>query len=164
MTYSPPWPDERVDRLRKLWEGGSSGAQCAALINWEFSCNITRNACVGQANRRGFIQPNGTNNKARAYRARAPRPKAKRPHKLTRLISELAVRDRAKVQTTQPVAPVMSSEVEPVPRHLSLFELKDTYCKYPFGESPYITFCGHPSEPGLSWCGFHKKIVWPRSG
>ena len=51
------------------------------------------------------------------------------------------------------------AEVEP--RHLSLIELERGDCRYPYGgdeEGEAITFCGHPRQPGSSYCTPHFQL------
>ena len=38
------WSDDRVEQLKKLWEGGLSASQIAAELG-----NVTRNAVIGKA-------------------------------------------------------------------------------------------------------------------
>lgn len=46
------------------------------------------------------------------------------------------------------------------PLHLTLAELKDGNCRFPFGEDPAaMTFCGHPTVSGRSWCPKHFAVV-----
>jgi hypothetical protein len=47
------------------------------------------------------------------------------------------------------------------PRHLSLIELERGDCHYPYGgdeEGEAITFCGHPRQPGSSYCAPHFQL------
>lgn len=47
------------------------------------------------------------------------------------------------------------------PRHLSLTELEFGDCRYPYGgdkEGEAITFCGHPRQPGSSYCAPHFHL------
>jgi GcrA cell cycle regulator len=49
-----------------------------------------------------------------------------------------------------------------VPRHLSLLELEDGDCRYPYGgdaEGEAITFCGHPRREGSSYCASHFHLT-----
>src|SRR4029078_9493946 len=43
------WSDDRVEQLKKLWEGGLSASQIAAELG-----NVTRNAGIGKVHRLGL--------------------------------------------------------------------------------------------------------------
>jgi len=43
------WTDDRVEQLKKLWEGGLSASQIAAELG-----NVTRNAVIGKVHRWAF--------------------------------------------------------------------------------------------------------------
>jgi len=43
------WSDDRVEQLKKLWEGGLSASQIAAELG-----NVTRNAVIGKVHRLGL--------------------------------------------------------------------------------------------------------------
>jgi GcrA cell cycle regulator len=43
------WTDDRVEQLKKLWEGGLSASQIAAELG-----NVTRNAVIGKVHRLGL--------------------------------------------------------------------------------------------------------------
>src|SRR5690348_6411872 len=65
------WPDERTERLKKLYEAGLSCSQIAAELN----CGLTRNAVIGKVHRlklerRGFI---AGQRKSTKVKAAAPR-------------------------------------------------------------------------------------------
>jgi GcrA cell cycle regulator len=48
------------------------------------------------------------------------------------------------------------------PRHLSLLELENGDCRYPYGgdaEGEAITFCGHPRREGSSYCVSHFHLT-----
>jgi GcrA cell cycle regulator len=49
-----------------------------------------------------------------------------------------------------------------VPRHLSLLELEDRDCRYPYGgeaEGEPITFCGQARREGSSYCVSHFHLT-----
>ena len=43
------WSDDRVEQLKKLWEGGLSASQIAGELG-----NVTRNAVIGKVHRLGL--------------------------------------------------------------------------------------------------------------
>ena len=67
------WTDERIDTLRKMWEGGSTASQIAEELG-----GVSRNAVIGKAHRLGLqsrpspVKPNDPN----AVKAEKPAPAA----------------------------------------------------------------------------------------
>src|SRR5947209_6669412 len=62
------WSDDRVEQLKKLWEGGLSASQIAAELG-----NVTRNAVIGKVHRLGL------SGRAKSPSSAAPRPRKARP-------------------------------------------------------------------------------------
>ena len=64
------WTDERIEKLTKMWEGGSTASQIAEELG-----GVSRNAVIGKAHRLGLKarpSPVKANEKATAERAEAP--------------------------------------------------------------------------------------------
>ena len=70
------WTDERIETLRKMWEGGQTASQIAEQLG-----GVSRNAVIGKAHRLGLqsrpspVKPNDPTPKAAAPAA-APKPAA----------------------------------------------------------------------------------------
>ena len=68
------WTDERIETLRKMWEGGQTASQIAEQLG-----GVSRNAVIGKAHRLGLqsrpspVKPNDSTPKAAAP-APAPKP------------------------------------------------------------------------------------------
>jgi len=48
------------------------------------------------------------------------------------------------------------------PRLIPLLELEPSDCRYPYGgdkDGDEITFCGHPRQPGASYCTPHFHLT-----
>ncbi|MFN3457547.1 MAG: GcrA family cell cycle regulator [Novosphingobium sp.] len=70
------WTDERIEKLTKMWEGGSTASQIAEELG-----GVSRNAVIGKAHRLGLKarpSPVKANEKPDAAAA-APAPKAPKP-------------------------------------------------------------------------------------
>jgi len=68
------WTDERIEKLTKMWEGGSTASQIAEELG-----GVSRNAVIGKAHRLGLKarpSPVKPNEKAEAAPAKTPRPPA----------------------------------------------------------------------------------------
>ena len=62
------WSEDRVEQLKKLWEGGLSASQIAAELG-----NVTRNAVIGKVHRLGL------SGRAKSPSSAAPRQRKARP-------------------------------------------------------------------------------------
>lgn len=169
------WTPERDAEVRRMKEEGYSTSQIAAAIGQKFNILLTRSAVIGRAARLGLCvkklkasDRQHTPEKARIAHIEIEEIKADAP-KLKRI-------RRAKPgkytvgPMTQSVAPPDLSVVEPEPlrcveiepRHLSLFDLKEDNCRYPYGgwpENTPVTFCAHPKRDGSSYCAVHAELV-----
>lgn len=71
------WTDERIETLRKMWEGGQTASQIAEQLG-----GVSRNAVIGKAHRLGLqsrpspVKPNEPKVAAASAPAAAPVPKA----------------------------------------------------------------------------------------
>jgi GcrA cell cycle regulator len=152
------WAEEHSRALGEFLERGLSYSQIANAINERFNTAYSRNAAIGRARRLGLSGPGQPDRPAR------PKPQAKpgpvRLHKLR-------TRPFAKVGPPRPkvlerAAALRLRCVEVVPRHLSLLQLEDADCRYPYGgdkEGEAITFCGHPCRDGSSYCTSHFHLT-----
>jgi GcrA cell cycle regulator len=61
--------------------------------------------------------------------------------------------------TVVPLKP-RADKAPKAPKRLTLFELTERTCKWPFGERPPFTFCGHETIAGSSYCDFHDGIAY----
>ena len=62
----------------------------------------------------------------------------------------------------EPVKPEQLRCVDIEPRHLSLLDLDEGDCRYPYGgdaEGEAITFCGHPQRAESSYCAAHFHLT-----
>lgn len=71
------WTDERIEKLTKMWEGGSTASQIADELG-----GVSRNAVIGKAHRLGLKarpSPVKANEKTEVPAPAAPKPVAKAP-------------------------------------------------------------------------------------
>jgi GcrA cell cycle regulator len=62
----------------------------------------------------------------------------------------------------KPAKPVKLRCVGVRPRLIALVELERGDCRYPYGgdkEGEEIAFCGHPRQPGSSYCAPHARVT-----
>ena len=149
------WAPEHSDALRDLIAKGMSYAEAARAINSRFNTSYSRNAALGRARRLGL----GADDRLRPSMPTRPADLAD--------IAEPRANDFKASALPWPV-PIFK-EIKPVklrcvaiePRHLSLIELEQGDCRYPYGgdeEGEAITFCGHPQRPGSSYCTPHFHL------
>jgi GcrA cell cycle regulator len=147
------WAPEHSDALRELVAKGLSYAEAACAINARFNTAYTRNAALGRARRLGLADPQ-------------PRSTVGKPAGVPDIAAHLAVEARTPalpwpVPVFKPTKPVKLRCVEIEPRLLSLVELQQGDCHYPYGgdeEGEAITFCGHPCRAGSSYCAPHFHL------
>ena len=149
------WPPEHSSALRKYLAAGLSFSEIVKAINLEFKTAYTRNAAIGRAKRMGLVgsdrpQPSLQAGPPCPERIVEPQPVEPGSAALHRLTAILKSQEPPKLRC---------AEVEP--RHLSLIELDCGDCHYPYGgdeEGEAITFCGHPRQPGSSYCAPHFQL------
>ena len=141
MPY--PWPEEIVEKAKALAASGMSSSQAAKQIP-----GMTRSGMLGLAHRRGFqfFGSNGRHTKEfqplTDRSGRAPRPsRPKRPRKAT---------------------PVKIEIIYEEPRLVTLMELGEDECKFPFGDplEHDFRYCGAHRVFGRSYCGLHCRASY----
>lgn len=135
------WPDDHVAALKKHFASGLSFAQIAAKVNAECGSKYTRNACIGKAKRIGLSQ------------AEKPKPQPRREKR------------EPMVQVRKPsrVPKIAPEEIELrvaniVPHNISIYELTDATCKWPYGSAAPYEFCGCKTYPGFPYCAEHAAL------
>ena len=137
-TNATNWADGHVEALKIWFSQGLSFAQIAAKINAEFQTTYSRNAAIGKASRLGLTQVSKpTPRKQREAITYTRKPRIPSVPKFTP--EEIKIRC-----------------AEVVPLNLSLIELGEDLCHWPYGDGPF-TFCGHPVHDG-SYCLAHQAL------
>ena len=147
------WAEEHSQALRQYLQKGLSFSEIAKAINARFNTAYSRNATIGRARRLGLSGPE------RPARPKRRQPNPARPQKKRARVSAVA---RPKPAVLERAAALQLRCVGIVPRHLSLLELENGDCRYPYGgeaEGEAITFCGHPRSAGSSYCISHFHLT-----
>lgn len=134
-----PWNDDRVTQLKSLHEAGYSCSQMAAELG-----GTTRNAVIGKLHRMGICIPKG--------------PKQPKPEREVRVSAGVAVQKINRGPKIKAAPFVCQEAADVIPLHLSIEDLTDETCKYPFGDGQ-ITFCGHPVR-SAPYCDAHRKVAY----
>lgn len=141
LTVGPTWTDEDRQRIRDMWMNeGMSASQIAA----EFP-GKSRNAIIGIVHRMGLT---GSRQRPRRTYVVPPRTQRKAP-----FVKKAPVK-------VQPVPPPVDAPADIGPLNLTLFDLTDATCKFPFGREVPFTFCGHATAPGLPYCKAHCLMAY----
>lgn len=149
------WTDDRVEQLKKLWEGGLSASQIAAELG-----NVTRNAVIGKVHRLGL------SGRAKSPSSAAPRPRKPRPaQQMVRMPRPVARGNTALAhdyQVEMEPDPISVDNVIPISQRLQLVELSDATCHWPVGDpaSADFYFCGGKAVAGAPYCAHHSRIAY----
>ena len=150
------WSEDRVEQLKKLWEGGLSCSQIAAELG-----NVTRNAVIGKVHRLGL-----------GGRAKSPSSAAPRQRKVRPPAQHVARAKQIKTHGNSALAQAFEVEMDPeviaydnvVPmsQRLSLVELNEATCHWPVGDpaTPEFFFCGGRAITGLPYCAHHSRVAY----
>jgi len=151
------WPSKHSQALREYLEKGLPYSEIADAINRRFNTAYSRSATIGRARRMGLAGAEQPEDPERPKSA--PQPNLARLNKLrARLFTDF----RPQRQILKRAAELHLRCVGIVPRHLSLIELEEGDCRYPYGgdmEGEPITFCGHPRREGSSYCTSHFHLT-----
>lgn len=150
------WTDDRVERLKKLWESGLSASQIAAELG-----SVTRNAVIGKVHRLGL-----------SGRAKSPASTAPRPRKAPRPAQHMMRVQRPMSRGNTALAhafdldhepdPIAHDNVVPMSQRRTLLELNEATCHWPIGDpsNPEFFFCGGKALGGLPYCAHHSRIAY----
>lgn len=159
MTFNRgAWADERhVEALEKHWAAGLTCSQISAELARDFGASYSRNAVIGKISRLGLVNPKAKGFKTGPFK-RKSKPRQART-RITRVNSNSTVmRATSSPQTDLPTMRC----VEVVPRNLTLMELDDTTCRYPYGDQAPFLYCGHFVDGDGSWCLDHLALCTGR--
>ena len=148
------WTDERIEKLTKMWEGGSTASQIAEVLG-----GVSRNAVIGKAHRLGLKarpSPVKANEKAES-----PAPAAKPVKPAAEPVQRAAPAPHGRSSPSRtPAPPRRLVPAKPSPEiagKTSLLDLNDRICRWPMGHpgEPDFHFCGEKVNPGFPYCVEH---------
>jgi GcrA cell cycle regulator len=149
------WTDARVEQLRRLHAEGLA----FSLIGQQLG--ITRNACIGKAQRLGLdARPHFNNAPVRKL---DPEEQARRAILRTQRRNAAQRRRWARAKEGISLPPEPLPEPAPIPlecRPCSLLELNSDTCRFPIGDpgEPDFHFCGAQPQVG-PYCAYHDKLT-----
>ena len=123
------WTEDRVEKLRELWDKGLSASQIAK----ELAEGVTRNAVIGKAHRMGL----------------ASRPSPVKSDPAKRAAASAKKKAAPKKEPAKAAAPINGK--------ISILDLTESMCKWPIGHpgEENFHFCGKPSQPTFPYCASH---------
>ena len=145
IAFHQPWTEQRIERLKILWDvQGLSASQCADELG-----GTTRNAVISKVHRLGLTRRAESIERRRRILRKA---RIKRePSAARELLASLPVEPLPPVDT---LAPTLSwAELEDSTFHI-------TQCRAMPGDhlaSEGKIFCGRPTVVGTSWCECHLR-------
>ncbi len=151
------WVDEACSLATKLWADGESATAVAAALMQKFPGWLSRSAVIGKLHRMGAsgsAPPWKKRSTQNGPRKRAPRPRAPKP-----FLSAAEQARRAALGTLEDrqVAQATPDIVIPEKDRISIADLPDGACKWPFGDGPMYFGCPHGCVTGLPYCDFHAR-------
>lgn len=157
---SGTWNDDRVERLRKLWDSGFSASQIAAKMSAQFAYAFTRNMVISKCNRLGLTRDPHKNliNRRKSYGNYKRRKAVGEPKQPTARQSALAA-----VMQRVPREPVPAEEnPADFPDRVKLQDLNSRSCRWPIGDPQHddFGFCGKQSVTGLPYCEHHARRAY----
>jgi GcrA cell cycle regulator len=153
------WTDDRVEQLKKLWEGGLSASQIAAELG-----NVTRNAVIGKVHRLGL------SGRAKSPSSAAPRQRKARPERQMMRVARPVSRGNTALAHAFELElepdPIAYDNLVPISQRLSLLELNEATCHWPIGDpaSAEFFFCGGKALTGLPYCAYHSRVAYQPAG
>jgi GcrA cell cycle regulator len=141
------WSPDEIELLTTEWNAGSSGSQCADVLNQKFKRGLSRNAVIGKAHRLGLSE-HPTTIKARIVGARRIKNKTAVQLKQT---SQLA---------HEPLSDPIPTEVIYY-KTVAFFDLAPHHCRYPVSGDHGLDFqfCGNHQHQGYSYCSGHVLLT-----
>jgi GcrA cell cycle regulator len=153
------WTDERIETLRKSWEGGMTASQIADLLGE----GVSRNAVIGKAHRLG-LQARPSPVKPGETSVAAPAPAVKAPP----VVKPVAAAPALEAVVAEPVLPKPAPKrpsravANAKPAKTTLLDLSERVCKWPIGHpgDADFHFCGQPSKPSFPYCPDHCLVAY----
>lgn len=154
------WNHDMDALLKERVEGGASYREAATAINDKFGTSFTRNAALGRAHRKGFMQPM-TPTTQRNSRPR-PKPKpARGPKAKSARLFGAALQNHENAlarKETEFAAKIVAQPVAIVASAVSFFDARPCHCRWPYGDPRDLEtfrFCGEPAPDDRPYCANH---------
>lgn len=137
------WTEDRVERLKRLWQGGLSASQVARRLG-----GVSRSAVIGKLYRLGLAGKGGTTRRQAETR---PPARAGAPLRVATFRPKRA----------EPLRPPATMPDEPgLVRDLAALGQGD--CRWPIGDpgSADFSFCGRVVATCGPYCAAHRRLAY----
>lgn len=141
------WSEETIIQLKALIAEKHCAGRISEILSAVLKTRISRNAVIGKCHRDGIELA-----QTRGGRPRNPdgTPRTRRP-------SVLRIQFGRCLSPSIPEPAVMPVE----PLNIPLVDLEKHHCREVVSSDGVMgLFCGHPKQPGSSFCSFHHAINW----
>lgn len=168
MTQSIDWTEDKIKRLKQLFDEGYSGAVMASELA------VTRNAAIGKCNRMGWTRP--TSKAAIMENMHKIRRATKRSHKKTygpnsqgfnhHNYGGRAAKIQREAANREARVPLFEDRISehdaaiPKRRRKTFWQLEPKHCRFPVGSGASLFFCGATRKDGSSYCSHHHARCW----
>jgi GcrA cell cycle regulator len=139
MHSNYPWPEEKIEQLRKLASQDLTASEIASSLG-----GTTRNAIIGQCKRRG-IKLSGTKE---VRRPKKPPEKSETDPRIviSKPLPDPTLNDnRFKAIAGKPI---------------SLADARDCHCRWVIGECHHMMICGANVSRGGPYCEDHARMAF----
>lgn len=137
------WTDARLDRLSAAWLDGQSSSVIADELG------TTRNSVMSQVSRLGLL----------GARRKTPASRMSRGGKNGNIVKRVQARQKVdfKAAAKKIADEIAAAESEPIGPRVSITQLTDSTCRWPYGDplSESFCYCGSLTKSESPYCGFH---------
>lgn len=151
------WSEDRVKRLKELFEAGLSCSQIAAELG-----EVTRNAVIGKLHRLGLAntRPKQVREIQAPKRRRAAAP-SRRQSAIRQVFAQAPGSVIEEAVEPQGTATDFDPSV-PQDERKGILDLRDGDCRWPIGDptTPDFYFCNGRALAGLSYCSHHTRLAY----
>lgn len=154
MVSSASWTDKRIDLLKAYFVEGLSAAKIAERLGY-----VTRNAVIGKIHRLGLNLDHLLTADEKADRLARKLEAANIRKQRSWERAERQLRKNSPRSTLYKMfVPRPADDLSERAKHITLLELEQQHCRFPYGLGPY-TYCGHDVDPsGGSYCPEHRSL------
>lgn len=156
------WNEELEQKLEEYWMEGLTTSEIGAKLGF------TKNAVIGKVHRLGLPKRENCIKKSQKS---AP----VNDSNTTKVVSKHKQRDPGdrrrsvvnhQITSDKSIKPKCHCIHENSHEGVGLFELTHNMCHWPVGDpkSEDFHFCGHHTQDGEIYCGFHKALAYVHSG
>jgi len=155
---APVWTDKLDQRITDLYKDHSA-KQIIAVLGMD-GYAFSRSAVQGRLRRLGITAEGKTAVSPQTPHSIAPKVRAKKQPPVGstafKVINGIKRQKNAPEAKPRPFVCRDAADVEPL--HIGIMDLTKDTCRWPFGDNPPFTFCGHLPFGSSSYCKGHFRL------